>query len=610
MNYYPVEDLPREHRMMPDMIGQSASLEAIVQRSKNKLFFPIPPVEDLKSELRYHASRLTFHKLTHSARFLNELLVSVVDKQQAEKSGYLQQRFMEENTDKQTRFRQTWRDEGIGKNPDVLTLARTLFDTRELKRAAFILKSAEGSADCQSSLFLFSYSQYLHGYQRKEEEIYERQKSKLNQGVKITEKAVVNQQAINLLPQLEKQYTQGLLDDLNTYLLGLIYNEVGRAQDASAAFVKALNMNPMLWSAWQELAKLIMQEPPKTDSFEIFSKIKDHWMKNFYLASLLLEKMKLIESFDKYCLDILAGLLTFFRESSHLINQTAQLFYYKKDHDAAIAVFQELLRKDPYRLDGIDIYSNILYVKDNPKDLGAMAFNSFQNNKYTPETNCIIGNYHSLMGEHEKAISYFKNALNLDRSFLAAWTLIGHEYLELKKVPNAIDAYNHAVRIDNKDFRAWYGLGQAYELQGLMTTSIHYYLMAVKTRPRDYRMWNALASAYTRIEKPQEAIKCSDRAKNYKDDEGIALFNLARLYDSLGMPDKAAQYFLENLKRIDDTPTFENDLAPTLLYLVHYFKFRQPEKALEYAHRLYDTHGVEREQAHSLIAEIQRGMGD
>jgi anaphase-promoting complex subunit 8 len=281
-------------------------------------------------------------------------------------------------------------------------------------------------------------------------------------------------------------------------------------------------------------------------------------MKNFFLASLLLEKVKLVESYDKFCLDLLTGLLCFFKDSSHIISQIAQLLYHKKDHDMSIQVFGELLKRDPYRLDSLDIYSNILYVKDNPKDLGALAANSFANNKYSPETNCIIGNYHSLMGEHEKAITYFKNALTLDRTFLAAWTLIGHEYLELKKVPNAIDAYNHAIKIDSKDFRAWYGLGQAYELQNLMQTSIHYFLMAVKTRPRDYRMWNALATAYQKCDKPQEAIKCSERAENYKDDERIALFNLGKLYDSLGLTEKAVKCFTENLLRIESTPTIEN----------------------------------------------------
>ena len=49
-----------------------------------------------------------------------------------------------------------------------------------------------------------------------------------------------------------------------------------------------------------------------------------------------------------------------------------------------------------------------------------------------------IGNYYSLMRDHVKAIQYFKKALKLDKSYLAAWTLMGHEYLEMKNISGAI----------------------------------------------------------------------------------------------------------------------------------------------------------------------------
>lgn len=42
---------------------------------------------------------------------------------------------------------------------------------------------------------------------------------------------------------------------------------------------------------------------------------------------------------------------------------------------------------------------------------------------------------------------------------MSAYTLLGHEYLELKNVSSAIEAYNSCVQINKNDFRAWYGLG-------------------------------------------------------------------------------------------------------------------------------------------------------
>ena len=51
---------------------------------------------------------------------------------------------------------------------------------------------------------------------------------------------------------------------------------------------------------------------------------------------------------------------------------------------------------------GMDIYSNILYVKEAFAALSHLAQRAALTNKYRPETACIIGNYYSLKGQHEK----------------------------------------------------------------------------------------------------------------------------------------------------------------------------------------------------------------
>jgi anaphase-promoting complex subunit 8 len=68
----------------------------------------------------------------------------------------------------------------------------------------------------------------------------------------------------------------------------------------------------------------------------------------------------------------------------------------------------------------MDTYSNILYIKENHGDLANLALRCFYNNKYSPEACCVVGNYYSLMGDHIKAVIYFRKALQLDRHFLAA----------------------------------------------------------------------------------------------------------------------------------------------------------------------------------------------
>lgn len=55
------------------------------------------------------------------------------------------------------------------------------------------------------------------------------------------------------------------------------------------------------------------------------------------------------------------------------------------------------------------------------------------------------GNYYSIRSEHQRAIIYFQRALKLDPHYLSAWTLMGHEFMELKNTNAAIQSYRKTV---------------------------------------------------------------------------------------------------------------------------------------------------------------------
>ena len=54
-------------------------------------------------------------------------------------------------------------------------------------------------------------------------------------------------------------------------------------------------------------------------------------------------------------------------------------------------------------LQGLDVYSNILYVKEGQAQLSHLAHRMLAAHKFRPETCCIVGNYFSLKGDHEQA---------------------------------------------------------------------------------------------------------------------------------------------------------------------------------------------------------------
>jgi len=172
----------------------------------------------------------------------------------------------------------------------------------------------------------------------------------------------------------------------------------------------------------------------------------------------------------------------FFPNSLWVMSLRACVLYHLHDFSRAEVQFERILALDPYRIDDIDVFSNILYVTDNRLKLSRLAHEFLALDKDRPEVCCLVGNHYSLRAEHEKAVKYFRRATQLDRTYLSAWTLMGHEYVEMKNSHAAIEAYRRAVDVNRKDYRAWYGLGQAYELLNMHQYALHYYQHATALR--------------------------------------------------------------------------------------------------------------------------------
>lgn len=144
--------------------------------------------------------------------------------------------------------------------------------------------------------------------------------------------------------------------------------------------------------------------------------------------------------------------------------------------------------------------------------LAFLAQSATSTDKFRPETCCVVGNYYALKSEHEKAVMYFRRALTLDRSFLSAWTLMGHEYVEMKNTHAAIESYRRAVDVNRKDYRAWYGLGQTYEVLEMHLYALFYFQRAASLRPNNKTMWQAVGSCFDKIDRPLHSIKAYQRA--------------------------------------------------------------------------------------------------
>ncbi|KAH9520460.1 Anaphase-promoting complex subunit 23 [Bulinus truncatus] len=468
---------------------------------------------------------------------------------------------------------------------DSYVLAKSYFDVKEFDRAVHVLR------DCvsQKPYFLRLYSLYMSDQKRKADNL--------------PDSSALPEEAENeilriLQTELSEKHSKKELDGFGLYLYGVVLTKLDLHVMSVDIFVESVNKEPLNWAAWMELARQI------TDKEMLLSLPlpHPHWICSLFMAKVYMELQLHDNALDIYRTFMDRG----FSESSYLVAQFAVTYHEMRAVDLAVQTFKTLEVMDPFRIENMDVYSNLLFVTENKAELAHLAHKCCTINKYCVETCCVIGNYYSLRSQHEKALLYFQRALKLNANYISAWTLVGHEYMEMKNTSAAIQAYRRATEVDKRDYRAWYGLGQTYEILKMPTYSLYYYRRAQTLRPNDSRMVIALGECYQKVDRLQEAKKCFWKAHCLGDAEEIALFKLANLFATLGEKDQAHKAYKEYIKQSDRLLLRDHSvLSRAYLYLANYYlNHKKWDKANANAQKCTEFPET-REEAKGLLRTIQ-----
>ncbi|KAF8844349.1 TPR-like protein [Paxillus ammoniavirescens] len=374
-------------------------------------------------------------------------------------------------------------------------------------------------------------------------------------------------------------FNQSLLDHLELvkdatdpwllFLKSIFLSRLNRREEAIEGLISSIGGYPWNWSAWTLLGRCIGDGEELSSLLPLLPLTQSHPLVQMFQIRTMNELNSPTENELAMCDRLLGD--DFFRGSAWVMSLRACVLYHLHDFGQAEKQFEKILAISPYRVDDIDVYSNILYVTENRLKLSRLAHEFLELDKDRPEVCCLVGNHYSLRAEHEKAVKYFRRATELDRTYLSAWTLMGHEYVEMKNSHAAIEAYRRAVDVNRKDYRAWYGLGQAYELLSMHQYALHYYQRATALRPYDVRLWQAQASCYEEIGRTRDAVECLKRALLGADRHEVTINSkLAKLHEELEEPAEAVAYHrrVVDICGIEERPI--QDYAKSSIYVARY----------------------------------------
>lgn len=278
--------------------------------------------------------------------------------------------------------------------------AKSLFNVNEYERAAYFISNAESPVP----KFLHMYALYMGKEKRRLDNMTDMSN--------LSESGQTRDQS-DLLVTLKRLHGQRKLDGYCLYLYGIVLKKLDLKEMAVTVLVEAINAAPMLWGAYVELTPLLSNK----EHLQSLN-LPNHWMKTIFIAHAYIELFLNDEGLKMFEDLQAAG----FTNCTYITAQMAQAYHNKRskckqqieficlalnysffflllflwpttDVEKAIQIFQHLQEIDPYRLDNLDVFSNLLFVKEMKKEMAELAHKAVEINKYRPETCCVIGNY-------------------------------------------------------------------------------------------------------------------------------------------------------------------------------------------------------------------------
>jgi anaphase-promoting complex subunit 3 len=200
------------------------------------------------------------------------------------------------------------------------------------------------------------------------------------------------------------------------------------------------------------------------------------------------------------------------RNTGWVLTQLGRAHFEMVDYEAAEAAIKIARRIDPHRLDGLEVYSNLLYHLRKEVELCYLSQQAMELDRRAPQCLCVIGNCFALQKEHETALKFFQRAIQLDPQSPYAHTLAGHEHVANEEFDRGLDYFRAAVRAEPRHYAAWYGLGYVYYRQEKYELAEYHFRRALSINKCSSVLWCYLGLVLAAMKQYDDALDALNEA--------------------------------------------------------------------------------------------------
>ncbi|MGH7653366.1 MAG: tetratricopeptide repeat protein [Gemmatimonadaceae bacterium] len=302
----------------------------------------------------------------------------------------------------------------------------------------------------------------------------------------------------------EVLYNQGRMDDaldalkraieLNPenpdalFLLSFVYGDMGRHEDAAAASKRAVQLNPTLSRAQANLSldqynpekyAELAPGPHERRSARMMQVAEGGQLAHYNLGLAFRQKGYYAEAQREYQLALERG-----EDRALVLQATAEVHLLRKDHAAAIALYDTLLRETPgspklWNERGVAMHQDGRFAEAAENYRSALEADP---NYAIAHNNLGVALYHA--GERDRAVDAFRDALRANAGFVKARLNLGLLLTKSRRFQLALEAYRQVLVTEPESPLAWNGVGLVLSELRKLEEARNSFARAIQARPR------------------------------------------------------------------------------------------------------------------------------
>ena len=235
--------------------------------------------------------------------------------------------------------------------------------------------------------------------------------------------------------------------------------------------------------------------------------------------------------------------------SSWVQSIIALIHHENREYEEAVNIFTNIHKREPFRLQYLEIYSTDLWYLQKEALLSMLAKDMLQHNKTSAVTWCVAGNCYSALKEHDTAIKFFNRAIQMDPEFAYSYTLLGHELVVTEELEKALGCYRKAILKDPRHYNAWFGIGNIYSKQERFQLAEIHYRHALKINRKNSVIVVHIGVMQLHLNKLEQALQTLTEAIKLDPKNPLCKYQRAHVNFLNGKLEEAL-FELEELKQI------------------------------------------------------------